>query len=197
MKRILRVVCITAVGILLLTVIAYLVYRPLRSLVPELVGMTKISDNVYVDDVSKASDAIELANDSIKELAKDVIVIERPPRMLFCYREKTFRSFGFRESAARSIGGIAVVLSPRAIYGYFLKHELIHYWQSRNLGFLCERYYPQWIIEGMAYSMSNDPRHPLNEPWETYRRQFETWYKDIDENHLKEELRKYFKMKWR
>ena len=59
MKPFLRVVCITIVGILLLVVIAYLVYRPLRSLVPELIGLTKISYNVYVDDLSKASDAIE------------------------------------------------------------------------------------------------------------------------------------------
>ena len=34
---------------------------------------------------------------------------------------------------------------------------------------------PTWLIEGMAYSLSEDPRRPLTEPWEAYRQQFEVW----------------------
>ena len=34
---------------------------------------------------------------------------------------------------------------------------------------------PTWLIEGMAYSMSEDPRHPLQEPWESYRTKYEQW----------------------
>ena len=36
---------------------------------------------------------------------------------------------------------------------------------------------PVWFREGMAYSLSEDPRRPLTEPVQEYRSRFEDWFK--------------------
>lgn len=36
---------------------------------------------------------------------------------------------------------------------------------------------PNWFMEGMAYSLSEDPGQKLSEPFEQYRSQFEDWYR--------------------
>ena len=35
---------------------------------------------------------------------------------------------------------------------------------------------PAWFVEGMAYSLSQDPRDPLAEPFQGYRKAFRDWY---------------------
>lgn len=70
-----------------------------------------------------------------------------------------------------------------------MKHKLIHYWQIENLGIINIYFYPQWLREGMAYSLSGDPRKPLDEPWETYREEFDKWYEKIEKNNLLMEIK--------
>jgi hypothetical protein len=43
-----------------------------------------------------------------------------------------------------------------------------------------------WLIEGMAYSLSNDPRSELHEPFESYRQQFNNWYRHNTNSPLKD-----------
>lgn len=49
---------------------------------------------------------------------------------------------------------------------------------------------PDWFIEGMAYSLSEDPRDKLAEPFERYRSQFEVWFRAVGKEHLWEQARK-------
>ncbi|MBC8932715.1 hypothetical protein IAI15_40655, partial [Escherichia coli] len=48
--------------------------------------------------------------------------------------------------------------------------------QAEVLGNLAVATKPRWLIEGMAYSLSDDPRHPLAEPFESWRTRFDTWH---------------------
>lgn len=43
---------------------------------------------------------------------------------------------------------------------------------------------PAWFVEGMAYSLSQDPRAPLAEPWESHRHRFAAWYGSIAKDQL-------------
>jgi hypothetical protein len=70
-----------------------------------------------------------------------------------------------------------------------LKHELIHYWQTENLGMINIYFYPQWLKEGMAYSLSGDPVETLDEPWQIYRKEFNQWYEKIDKKNLLQEIK--------
>jgi hypothetical protein len=38
-----------------------------------------------------------------------------------------------------------------------------------------------WIIEGMAYALSDDPRPELEQPWQSYRARFSEWYLTVDQ----------------
>jgi hypothetical protein len=49
---------------------------------------------------------------------------------------------------------------------------------------------PEWFIEGMAYSLSEDPRTELAEPFEQYRSQFEAWFRSVGKEQLWEQARK-------
>jgi hypothetical protein len=68
------------------------------------------------------------------------------------------------------------VIGPRAWKPFYVRHELIHYSQAERLGTLSLLLKPQWFVEGMAYALSQDPRAPLAEPFESYRRSFLAWY---------------------
>jgi hypothetical protein len=47
--------------------------------------------------------------------------------------------------------------------------------QAESLGNLAVATQPKWLIEGMAYSLSGDSRHPLSEPFEQWRSRFQAW----------------------
>jgi len=49
---------------------------------------------------------------------------------------------------------------------------------------------PEWLIEGMAYSLSDDPRTPLSERWEKSRLKFDSWFSQVGEGKLWESARK-------
>ena len=49
-------------------------------------------------------------------------------------------------------------------------------YQSGLLGtFNAWLFKPSWLIEGMVYSMSADPRKPLPQPLQSWRDSFEQW----------------------
>lgn len=153
-----------------------------------MIGMTKITKNVYIDDTSKSNKAIDMVRSAIDELSDKGFTYKKLPNVLFCFHQKTFSLLGFKKSAARSIGTYSIVLGPRADEVFYLKHELIHQWQAINLDFNYVHDYSQWVVEGMAYYFSDDPRHPLDEPWETDRKTFGTWYRSIRNDDLLHEL---------
>lgn len=74
--------------------------------------------------------------------------------------------------------------APRAWQGHFVRHELIHVLQAQRLGLARRLLLPTWFVEGMAYALSEDPRHPLAEPWEAHRTRFNTWFQGIKADRL-------------
>lgn len=43
---------------------------------------------------------------------------------------------------------------------------------------------PDWFKDGMAYSLSEDPRARLPEPLQGYRLKFESWLQRVGAEHL-------------
>ncbi len=75
------------------------------------------------------------------------------------------------------MSSVAIAIAPRGWQPHYLAHELIHYWQADQFGSLTLLIGEQWLIEGMAYALSNDPRVALREPFESYRQRFNGWYR--------------------
>ena len=151
-------------------------WKPIRALAPELAGVKCYAGDVCTDDPSKVAEAASLRREALQFVERKVGRFKATPRMIFCTTPRCEKSFGFTGNAAYSFGSASLVVSARGWQSYYIRHELIHCVQVERIGgFRMLFHTPTWLIEGMAYSMSEDPRRPLREPWESYRKEYELW----------------------
>ncbi len=161
------------------------VVKPIRILAPELNGVTCLTESVCIDDVSQSEKAQTLYKKSVSYVNNNISFLENKPRVVFCSTESCFQSFGFNRSYANAIGSFGIVLSPRAWDERYLRHEMIHHLQKEKLGNLKGWFVtPEWFMEGMAYSLSKDPREKLASPWQEYRVQFDEWFEAVGKEQL-------------
>ena len=186
MERVLKRILLVAV--LASPVAVWALYKPVRVLAPRLNGVSCPSEVICTDAPSRYPEASKLYEDALLFVGSTAGEMEHRPRVIFCATDACYRSFGFRGSAANTIGTFGIVVSPRGWMPHYVRHEMLHHLQKERLGGL--RIWlvtPQWFIEGMAYSLSGDPRPVLAEPWQGYRSRFEAWYRQIGREHLWDE----------
>lgn len=175
---------ILILALLSLPLAAWAFFKPVRILAPELAGVTCVDETICIDDPSRLAEAAGLYREALEFVASSIGRIAQAPRVVFCTSEACNESFGFR-AAANTIGTFGIVISPRAWKPYYLRHEMIHHLQKERLGNIKGWLVtPDWFIEGMAYSLSEDPRPALPEPLQHYRAQFETWYRQVGKEGL-------------
>lgn len=159
--------------------LAWAIVKPLRVVVPEWGGVTCASSTVCVDDLTMASEADALYEEAIAFVGEKISSVPGTPRVTFCASQACADYFGLGARSAVTVGTIGTVIGPRAWKAYYVRHELIHYLQARQLGAVQLLLKPSWFVEGMAYALSEDPRIPLAESFEGYRREFLSWYKSV------------------
>ena len=165
-----------AAVLLALPFAAWALWKPIRVLAPEFAGVACYAGNVCTDDPTKVAEALSLRHEAIEFVNRRAGSFKASPRMVFCTMPRCDRSFGFSGNAAYNVGSAGIVVSGRGWHSYYVRHELIHCVQVERIGgFRMLFHTPTWLVEGMAYSMSEDPRRPLGEPWESYRRKYEVW----------------------
>ncbi len=145
-------------------------------------GVSCPTASICIDDLSKLKQAEELRNEAIDFVNRNVGIVSKPPRFIFCHTLQCSDAFGQYHAAAYHVGTFGIVIRIKGWEQHFVRHELIHHLQSERLGslnvFLNK---PTWFVEGMAYSMSGDPRRPIpNKVLESYRWDFESWYDGSD-----------------
>ena len=163
--------------------------KPIRVIAPELAGLTCIKHTLCTDDVTRSQDASRLYDEALHFVDSTVGTIEHKPRVIFCSSKACFQSFGLGQRSAATIGTFGIVISPRAWKHFYVRHEMIHHLENEKLGLYQAWREPKWFMEGMAYSLSGDPRPQLSEPYELYRSQFEYWYKQVGKKRLWSEAR--------
>lgn len=154
---------------------ALVFYKPSRLLLPEHFGVN-CQNRICVDNTNQTEIAATLFNNAKANLAHDHGLVINNPRIIFCSTEKCSHSFGLGKRAGYTLGTFGIVISPRGWKEYYVAHELIHFWQADHYGNLAQLNGEPWVIEGMAYALSDDPRKELHEPFESYRQQFNEWY---------------------
>jgi len=158
---------------------AWALVKPLRVLAPQLEGLT-CDEWVCIDDTSRRAEATRLYREAVNSVQASVGTLHAIPRAVFCATPACSDKFGFTAALAYAVGTFAVVISHRGWRPYLIRHELIHHLQNERLGWLRARLLkPEWWREGMAYSLSRDPRRPLPQPLEGYRAQFEAWFRQV------------------
>ena len=155
-------------------------FKPIRVLAPQLVGLQCPTASICIDDPALLQEASGLEEEAVSFVEAELGPMQKIPRLVFCSTQACARKFGFTNNGAYNVGTVGVVVGPRGWKPYFVRHELIHHVQMERLGtWHAWLHSPTWLIEGMAYSMSQDPRHPLPEPLESYRARFESWHGNI------------------
>ncbi|MCX7095147.1 MAG: hypothetical protein NTY50_17080 [Methylobacter sp.] len=165
-------------------VAAWAFFKPVRVLSPELAGVSCINDTLCTDDVSRYQEAAKLYDEALHFVNLSVGSIENKPRVIFCSSDTCSQFFEMGQRAGVNVGTFGIVISPRAWKPYYVRHEMIHHLQNEKLGMIKAWREPKWFMEGMAYSLSEDPRQKLSEPFEQYRSQFEGWYSLVGKEQL-------------
>jgi len=157
---------------LIFPVVVFAFVKPAKIVFPQLAGVECVKEWICVDDISRFKEAKSLYEASLSEIEGKLTKFENMPKVVFCSSQECFSAFGFNKAAGMSLGGFGVVISPRGWTPYYVKHELIHQWQSENYGSLVVWRAPRWVIEGMAYFLSDDPRGKLSDPFQSYREKY-------------------------
>lgn len=175
-------------ALLVVPLAAWALLKPVRVLVPEWNGVSCVNDFICTDDPSRYGAASNLYEGARQFVEAAVGPMERKPRIIFCSTDSCFQSFGLGRRSAATLGTMAIVVSPRAWQPHYVRHEMIHHIQNERLGSLkAWMFSPEWFIEGMAYSLSQDPRPELGEPWQHDRTQFESWFHNVSKDRLWQE----------
>lgn len=162
--------------IILLPGSVLLLYKPSRTLFPEIFGIS-CRQKICIDNPALLDKAQQLLNTARAQLQTKHSLSISNPTIIFCSTESCKNTFGLGQRAAYTLGSLRIAIAPRGWTIYFVAHELIHYWQAENFGTLALLRAESWLIEGMAYALSDDPRTPLKQPFESYRQQFSNWYR--------------------
>jgi len=183
-NKIARIALWVVIVIVLLPIIALIAYKPSRVFMPWLVGVECPTERICIDDKTRLEQAKSLYESAITDIEGKIGGFSSAPKVIFCATQQCFESFGFKRAAAQTMGAVATVIAPRGWRDYYVKHEFIHQWQADHIGSLTMLFVPEWLTEGMAYYLSDDPRSKLSEPWQSYRAKFAAWYEKADKKHF-------------
>lgn len=169
----------------LLPVAAWAMVKPLRVVAPEFVGLSCTADSICTDDMARIAEARTLLTAARRFVTADLGPLKSMPKAIFCSTAQCSATFGLGRSAAFSVANLGIVFSERAWQPFYVRHELIHQLQNERLGLIeAWLFKPSWLIEGMAYARSQDPRTPLPEPLESWRMQYRNWEQHTGVNSL-------------
>lgn len=186
MKYLIILVCL----IIAVASIALATYKPSRVLFPQINGLSCNNENICIDEMEQLPKAYELVKKSKIIVSHSLGKLDFKPKFIFCSTQNCFESFGFSKAAAINIGKSGTIIGPRGWMQHIVTHELIHQWQNYQYGIFSVLFAEEWMIEGMAYALSNDPREKLSEPWQSYRQQYIEWQQLVDQYHLVSAIKK-------
>ncbi len=155
---------------------AWFVVKPVRVLIPGLVGIECPLNSICVDDVSKFEEAKALHTEGLAFVSSALAPLSDAPKVIFCSTTACAEAFGLGARSAVTVARFGTVIGPNAWKPYYVRHEMIHVLQGEKIGVLSLLLKPSWFVEGMAYAISEDPREPLVEPFENDRKKFRKWY---------------------
>jgi hypothetical protein len=163
--------------------LAWGLVKPLRVVAPEWNGV-RCTGEVCTDDMSRLAEAQALYRDANAFIGTRFGKEPQQPRAVFCATPSCADAFGLGARSAVTVGTVGTVIGPKAWTVHYLRHELIHQLEARELGVVPLLFKPAWLVEGMAYALSDDPRVKLAEPWQQYRSEFLAWYGSVGPRRL-------------
>ena len=151
--------------------------KSVRILAPQMFGLECVSETICIDEMDRLDEAVALLADAKSFVSEELGGIETEPTVLFCSTNDCFDRFSNPIVSAQYFWGARTILLGGDWQPFILRHELIHHWQNDNFGGLREALrLPMWFLEGMAYTLSRDPRDVIpNAEAHAQREQFVRW----------------------
>ena len=166
--------------VLVIPLAAWMWVKPVRLLAPGWLGYDCPPQGVCVEDAAQQATAQALYDDALMQVLLKLGPVQGKPRVVFCSTDACAQSFGMGGLAALTFGVAGTAVSPRGWQSYYVQHELIHHLQAQHWGVIAVMFKPGWVIEGMAYALSGDPRPQLPEPYQAEREAFRAWLKQAN-----------------
>lgn len=173
MRWLMRVAMVAVVALPLVSLAAF---PPARRLFPSVVGLACDPVGVCAESFQQLQRAQLLYNESKQFVQSRLGPLEPGTHTIFCESERCASYFGLSTSKAQTTGPFGTVIGPDAWVPYLVRHELIHQAKNQHMGMFRLHAGPEWFLEGMAYSLSADPRGDLSAPWQEQRARFDTWF---------------------
>ncbi|PTV55414.1 hypothetical protein [Acinetobacter seifertii] len=151
-------------------------FKPIRVVFAHHLSLLHCEDHICVDDPKAEPLAKTLYNRALQETQDIVGAFHQQPTMVFCSTLECANAFGMEKAAAKAVGNLGLLVAPRGWKDFYITHELIHHRQAeewRNIAMLTK---PKWLVEGMAYTLTDDPRPTLSAPFQQWRAQFKLWH---------------------
>jgi len=171
-------------AIFVIPISSWVLVKPIRVIAPQLVGVTCYDDGTCVDNINRNEEARAYLSEAATFINNTLTPLVGQPRVVFCSSDVCASNFGLGKRSAVTFGPLGTVIGPNAWKPFYVRHELIHQLQAQKLGILWCLLAPEWLVEGMAYSLSQDPRTILAEPWQSDRAKFNKWLAASDKTQM-------------
>ena len=136
--------------------------RAVKLFAPTWFGMESIASGVYVDKAMTAGqreEILKIVSEAGQRVGRCYGNTTAKPKLLFCSSEAAFQSFGGTKEGGMTYFAYASLLSPRGQSAAIVAHEWSHAEFYSRVGFWAWRRTPQWFDDGLAVTVSEEPRH--------------------------------------
>jgi len=151
-------------------------FKPIRVVFAHHLSLLHCEGQICVDDPKMEPLATTLYHRALQETQDKVGAFHQQPTMVFCSTLECANTFGMEKAAAKAVGNLGLLVAPRGWKDFYITHELIHHRQAEEWGNIAMLTKPKWLVEGMAYTLSDDPRPTLSAPFQQWRTQFKLWH---------------------
>lgn len=137
--------------------------KAMKLLAPAWFGMEPIAPGVYADKAMPAAErrkVLQMIPTAKSQVARYYGNVTASPKLFFCSSEAAFQSIGGTKQTGLSYFSCASVFSPRGLSAPIIAHEWSHAeLNARAGGWWNRRRVPRWFDEGLAVTVSEEPRH--------------------------------------
>lgn len=169
---------VAPVLVLVAPMIAWIAFKPVRILMPELNGVT-CHARVCVEDASQLARAAELQRAAVAEVGRKLVLLNETPLTIFCSTRACYHSFGGGMERGATLLDWGVILPPESWVPHIVQHEYIHMLQAEQLGLLGRLQTPAWFKEGMPFFVSEPPAYDLPEYARPLASKYAAWEQQV------------------
>ena len=154
-SKIIKIGLYLFITLAILVLVTFIWFKRIRVIFAHHLSLLHCDGQVCVDDPKTQPLAKTLYNQALKETQNKVGAFHQQPTMVLL-NSTMCKYLWYGKAAAKAIGNLGLLVAPRGWKDFYITHELIHHRQAEEWGNIAMLTKPKWLVEGMAYSLSDD-----------------------------------------